>query len=198
MSPLYGKGILESLKIVFRHFIQTYTVDLRDLFGRKTDVEKNKFRSSSKSKGLFTIEYPEKPRQLPEEFRVIPFLVYDELDDGSQKLRCTACGTCARVCPTQCIWIVRGKDPETGRPKPVPTAFWIDGNTCMNCGSCAEFCPFDAIRMDHDFELASEHRTDFFFDMAKLGKPAAYYQKIRPEQFERERASREKKVEGAG
>jgi NADH-quinone oxidoreductase subunit I len=195
MSGVYGKGILKSLRLVFKHFIDSYLVDLRDLFSRKSDREKNRFRSSSKTKGLFTIEYPEKPKELPEEFRVFPFLVYDETEDGDRKLRCTACGTCARVCPVQCIWIVRAKDPDTGKPKPAPSAFWINGNTCMNCGSCAEFCPFDAIRMDHDFELASEGREKYLFDIEKLSKPASYYQKIRPEQFERERASREKTAE---
>ena len=24
----------------------------------------------------------------------------------------------------------------------------------MNCGLCAEYCPFDAIKMDHDYEIA--------------------------------------------
>src|SRR5262249_58429080 len=37
---------------------------------------------------------------------------------------CTSCGICAKVCPPQCIWIVRGSDPNTGRPVPQPTAFF--------------------------------------------------------------------------
>ena len=198
MSGLYGKGIFKSMQLVFKHFVDSYLVDMRDKTGRKNDQEKNNFRSSSETRGLFTIEYPEKPKQLPEEFRVFPFLVYDENEGGDKKLRCTACGTCARVCPTQCIWIVRAKDPETGRPKPEPTAFWIDGNTCMNCGSCAEFCPFEAICMDHDFELASQDRSNFLFNMETLSKPASYYQKIRPEQIKSERAAKEKPEEGEG
>ncbi len=39
----------------------------------------------------------------------------------------------------------------------------------MNCGYCAEFCPFDAIKMDHDYELASYDRTQYHIhDKAKL------------------------------
>ena len=41
----------------------------------------------------------------------------------------------------------------------------------MNCGFCAEYCPFDAIIMDHDFELASYDRS--VYNMEKLLKPAS-------------------------
>ena len=41
-----------------------------------------------------------------------------------------------------------------GRPVPEPQEFYIDVDICMNCGFCAEYCPFDAIKMDHDYELS--------------------------------------------
>ena len=47
--------------------------------------------------------------------------------------RCTACGICAKVCPQQCIWIVRAKD-ERGKPLTRPAEFQIDTTICMNCG----------------------------------------------------------------
>jgi NADH-quinone oxidoreductase subunit I len=51
----------------------------------------------------------------------------------------------------------------------------------MNCGLCAEYCPFDAIKMDHDFEIASYDRFETnIYDKAKLSKPASYYASIRP------------------
>jgi NADH-quinone oxidoreductase subunit I len=89
----------------------------------------------------------------------VPFLVYDEGADGKKEVRCTSCGICAKVCPPQCIWIVRSNDPNTGRPIPEPTEFYIDADICMNCGFCAEYCPFDAIIMDHDFDIASYDRA---------------------------------------
>jgi len=70
-----------------------------------------------------------------------------------------SCGICAKVCPPQCIWIVRSNNPETGRPIPEPTEFFIDIDICMNCGLCAEYCPFDAIKMDNDFELSTYDRA---------------------------------------
>ncbi len=49
----------------------------------------------------------------------------------------------------------------------------------MNCGFCAEYCPFDAIKMDHDYEIASYGRN--VYNMEQLLKPASYYAKIRPQ-----------------
>jgi NADH-quinone oxidoreductase subunit I len=54
----------------------------------------------------------------------------------------------------------------------------------MNCGYCAEYCPFDAIKMDHDYELASyDRQKDHIFDLERLLKPAAYYESIRPRNY---------------
>jgi NADH-quinone oxidoreductase subunit I len=64
----------------------------------------------------------------------------------------------------------------------------------MNCGFCAEFCPFDAIKMDHDYELASYDRTTaHIYDKAKLSKPLSYWQTIAPTRAEQERIEREDK-----
>jgi NADH-quinone oxidoreductase subunit I len=86
---------------------------------------------------------------------------------------------------------VRSNDPNTGRPIPEPTEFYIDVDICMNCGFCAEYCPFDAIIMDHDFELASYGRN--VYDMEKLLKPASYYKDIRPQQYAVNEAERQAK-----
>jgi NADH-quinone oxidoreductase subunit I len=86
---------------------------------------------------------------------------------------------------------VRTDDPQTGRPIPTPAEFSIDIDICMNCGLCAEYCPFDAIKMDHDYELASFNRLEHhIFDMDKLLKPATYYAAIRPTNDAREAAAR--------
>jgi NADH-quinone oxidoreductase subunit I len=58
----------------------------------------------------------------------------------------------------------------------------------MNCGLCAEFCPFDAIKMDHNYELASFGRD--IYHKARLSKSAIYYESIRPENSARENAAR--------
>ena len=154
---MYGKGILKGLGVTLKRFWNTYWDDLVWLFqGKKryNSVEGVAHRSSSKARGIFTVQYPEEKLLLPEEARYVPFLVYDEGAEGKKEVRCTSCGICAKVCPPQCIWIVRSNDPNTGRPIPEPTEFYIDADICMNCGFCAEYCPFDAIIMDHDFEIA--------------------------------------------
>jgi NADH-quinone oxidoreductase subunit I len=191
---MYGKGILKGLSVTAKRFINTYVDDIAWLLkGKKRyySEEGIKHRSSKDTKGIFTIQYPEERLITPEEMRFVPFLVYDEKPDGTREQRCTSCGICAKVCPPQCIWIVRSNDPNTGRPIPEPTEFYIDVDICMNCGFCAEYCPFDAIIMDHDFELASFGRS--VYNMEKLLKPASYYKSIRPEQYDRNEAERQAK-----
>jgi len=195
---MYGKGILKGLSVTFKRFWNTYWDDAVWFWRRITKGEKRYFsdegvrhRSSKNARGIFTVQYPEERLILPEEARYIPFLVYDEGAEGKKEVRCTSCGICAKVCPPQCIWIVRSNDPNTGRPIPEPTEFYIDGDICMNCGFCAEYCPFDAIVMDHDFEIASYSRN--VYNMDKLLKPASYYKSIRPENYQRNEDERKAK-----
>ena len=188
---MYGKGILKGLGVTWKRFWETYTEDIAwVLRGKKRyfTAEGVKHRSSKDQKGIFTVQYPEEKLIQPEEARYLPFLVYNEMPDGKREVLCTSCGICAKVCPPQCIWIVRSNDPVTGRPVPEPTEFYIDADICMNCGFCAEYCPFDAIKMDHDFEIASYGRN--VFNMEKLLKSSEYYKSIRPVNYAREEAAR--------
>jgi NADH-quinone oxidoreductase subunit I len=180
---MYGKGIIKGLSVTLKRFVDTYVDDLTWWGRRYFKPEGIAHRSSKDTKGIFTVQYPEEKLPVPEEFRYVPFLVYDEQPDGGKEIRCTSCGICAKVCPPQCIWIVRTNDPQTGRPVPVPAEFYIDADICMNCGFCAEYCPFDAIIMDHDYEIASYQRN--VFNMEQLLKPAAYYAAIRPANYQR-------------
>ena len=61
----------------------------------------------------------------------------------------------------------------------------------MNCGFCAEYCPFDAIKMDHNFDIATTSRS--VFNLEKLLKPASYYKEIRPLNYAQEEADRKAK-----
>ncbi|HKZ44740.1 MAG TPA: 4Fe-4S binding protein [Anaerolineales bacterium] len=190
---MYGKGILKGLGVTIKRFIDTYLDDIRWLGKRYYKPEGIAHRSSKDSRGIFTIQYPEEKLPSPEEFRFIPFLVYDEGEKGEEIIRCTSCGICAKVCPPQCIWITRTTNPETGRPVPDPAEFYIDADICMNCGLCAEYCPFDAIKMDHDYELASYSRN--VLNLQDLKKPASYYEMIRPINSTAEDKARQAKVE---
>lgn len=188
-----GKGFVRMLVEVFKRFVLTYLEDFKIGKKRYYTPEGIEARRSSDVKGIFTIQYPEEKLPVPEEFRFLPFLLYDEGPNGEKDIRCTSCGICAKVCPPQCIWIVRTNDPVTGKPVPQPKEFFIDVDICMNCGLCAEYCPFDAIKMDHDYEIASYNRKDNIYDIQRLLKPVSYYDSIRPTNNAAEIAARQEK-----
>jgi NADH-quinone oxidoreductase subunit I len=190
---MYGLGILKGLSVTLKRFWDTYADDISwAVSGRKRyrSEEGVKHRSSKNTKGIFTVQYPEEQLIVPEEFRFVPFLVYEE-KDGKKEPRCTACGICSKACPPQCIWIVRSSDPVTGKPVATPAEFYIDVDVCMNCGFCAEYCPFDAIKMDHDFNIATYGRS--VYNLEKLLKPVSYYAEIRPLNYNAEEEERRAK-----
>ncbi|HHS97308.1 MAG TPA: 4Fe-4S dicluster domain-containing protein [Chloroflexi bacterium] len=184
--------LVKSLGITFRRFVETYVDDLRWFFkggfGARYRPDTLPIRQSpTKSRGIFTVQYPAERLPLPERFRGFPFLIEEE-----GKLRCTACGTCARVCPPQCIWIVRASDPETGKPLREPAEFYIDISICMQCGFCAEFCPFDAIKMGHEIEIAAfDREKDLLLDLERLRKPLSYHAQIHPTEYAAEQEKKQ-------
>jgi NADH-quinone oxidoreductase subunit I len=186
---LFGSGILKGLGVTLKHFIATYAEDLKYAMnkGGLAPQARPLRRQNPKNRGLATVEYPKERLDLPENFRYIPFLVNDT---EANEIKCTSCGICAKVCPPQCIWIERTEDPVTKRPVPQPKNFFIDATICMNCGYCAEFCPFDAIKMDHDYEL-SYYPEQFpaarlVEDVNSLLKPDTYHASIHPSDWQRE------------
>lgn len=200
---MFGLGVVKGLGVTLKHFFETYLDDLKYFPKSMVNEEAFAYRQGPDGgRGLFTVEYPEMKLKIPENFRFIPFLVTDyEVPPDSpdfdrakwlEQNRCTSCGICAKVCPPQCIWIVRTNDPDTGKPIPQPAEFYIDTDVCMNCGYCAEFCPFDAIKMDHDFELADYDRdVAHVHDLERLLKPTSYYASIRPTWNAKEEATRQ-------
>ncbi len=191
---MYGKGIWEGLKVTAKHFFASYAEDFKGGKKRYYTDEGVALRRNSDVEGIFTVQYPEEKLPVPEEFRFIPFLIYEEGENGEQQDMCTSCGICAKVCPPQCIWIVQTNHPETGRPIPEPVEFFIDIDICMNCGLCAEFCPFDAIKMDHNYELSVYNRLDKnIFNKERLSRPLSYYAGIRPTNAALEKVVRDEK-----
>jgi len=191
-----GSGIIKGLGVTLKHFFNTYLVDIKagkKRYGTDAGILS---RTDAEVAGLFTVQYPEEQMPVHEEFRFIPFLVYENDDQGERKYRCTACGICAKVCPPQCIWITRKTDPVTGKPVAQPESYQLDVDICMNCGLCVEYCPFDAIKMDHDFEKSSYDRRDgaHIYSKEQLGKSVEYYAKIRPVNFAREEAVKKEKA----
>jgi NADH-quinone oxidoreductase subunit I len=173
--------------------VETFTDDVKKIPSRYAGLADNRefIDQPWNEEGIFTIQYPDEKRVIPERFRFIPMLLWDteKVED-----RCTACGICAKVCPPQCIWIVRDKDAN-GKPVTRPAEFYIDASICMSCGFCAEFCPFDAIKMNHDYELATwERYPRLIYDKEALTVPIEYYAHLWPAQYteeERVRAEEE-------
>jgi NADH-quinone oxidoreductase subunit I len=185
---MFGSGVLKGMGVTLKEFLNTYVDDLKRIpsryAGGREEIDQSDAVGQS---GLFTIQYPEEHRKQPERFRNIPMLIYNA-ETGED--RCTACGICAKVCPPQCIWIVRDKD-ENGKPITRPAEFYIDTTICMNCGLCAEFCPFDAIKMNQDFEIAAYKRMpELVFDLKELRVPTTYYARVHPTDWAEEEAAR--------
>jgi NADH-quinone oxidoreductase subunit I len=186
-----GLGIARGMLVTFWHFILTYVEDVKH-FPRRYRTDKNSVNQATAARGVFTVQYPEERLRTFERARCFPVLVYDA---ATGEERCTACGICAKVCPPQCIWIVRAKTPE-GKPKPEPEAFNIDISICMSCGLCAEFCPFDSIKMDHKFELAGYERLEsYLLDKKRLLVSSDYYAQTHPLAAAEEDEARRKKAE---
>ena len=57
-----------------------------------------------------------------------------ELLPSVDLIRCTGCGRCVPVCPTECLEMV-GSKPWLPRPR-----------DCVSCTACALVCPAEAIR----------------------------------------------------
>jgi NADH-quinone oxidoreductase subunit I len=189
---MFGTGLLKGLSVTLGHFTRTYNDDRKKVPSRYEDSidlgdRRRVVHQPVDMEGLITIQYPEERRILPERFRYIPMLIWDT---EKEEDLCTACGICAKVCPPQCIWIVRDSD-EDGKPVTRPAEFFIDAAVCMSCGYCAEFCPFDAIKMNHDVELAVFDRyPQLVYDKAELTVPVEYYAALWPKQYEAEEKAR--------
>jgi len=62
---------------------------------------------------------------------------------------CLREGSCARVCPVECI--------TPGKPQDKWPTYYIDPETCIDCGSCVAECPYSAIFPDE--EVPSSYRA---------------------------------------
>ena len=158
---MLGEGILKGLAETARNFAGSFVSKQR----------------------MTTVEYPEERLPLPEASRNFPFLVYDGTD-WEKGLRCVACQICEKECPPKCIYIEKSKDKKpdyVGKPQIYPAKFDIDISVCMSCQICVEVCPFEAIKMNTEFELATEDRFGgLLLDRKELAKSNEYYHSIHP------------------
>src|SRR3954454_3403694 len=158
---MIGAGIAKGMAVTLRNFVGSYFEEDR----------------------LTTIQYPEERRELPENYRNFPILIFDG-NDAEAGLRCVACKICEKECPPQCIYITKSEDKKPdymGKPQFYPKVFDIDISVCMSCQICVEVCPFEAIKMDKEFELSQRERFDhLLLRREQLSKSNGYYHKIHP------------------
>ncbi|ACL24528.1 4Fe-4S dicluster domain-containing protein [Chloroflexus aggregans] len=172
-----GGGLLRGMAVIWKHWKESFKLN----------------RSYSQIHGTFTIQYPEERARIPETYRNMPILLYD--DETGHEL-CTSCFQCERICPPQVIHMTQAKDPATGKPVPAVAEFIIEYDACMSCGFCAEVCPFDAIKMDHEFELSTDDHARLTVHKEQLNRPISYYAKIAPTMWAEVRESALKKLQG--
>ena len=115
-------------------------------------------------------EYPEVPAKVFPRFRGRPQLTRD----AEGELLCTCCMLCVKICPTNAIQIVAGK--KEGRKQRIPISYDFEMERCVFCGFCAESCNFDALILNHQFELAVYNREDLALglggDFQAIDKPS--------------------------
>ncbi|WP_022855752.1 NADH-quinone oxidoreductase subunit NuoI [Thermodesulfobacterium thermophilum] len=110
-----------------------------------------------------TIRYPKQKREITPGFRGRHALVRDP---ETGKERCVACLRCARVCPSQCIYIGYKEDETSGRR--VLTKYEIEAFRCVYCGYCVEVCPVNAIVLTEFYEYAAYDKEENYFTKEKL------------------------------
>ncbi len=114
-----------------------------------------------------TLQYPQEKTERSKRWRGLHRLNVDE----NGKLKCVACGLCARICPSQAITIIPYEDEGGTR---YPKKFVIDELRCIYCGFCQEACPKGAISLTQVYDYIDYHRSDFIFDIEKLKNPKQF------------------------
>jgi NADH-quinone oxidoreductase subunit I len=109
---------------------------------------------------VVTVQYPRVKIPVPAGYRGHPHLVMEE-DTG--RPRCIACGSCMRLCPSQCI-TVQGEKKE-GDKRKYPSVFQVDFTRCSLCGTCSEVCPAAALAYSDAYGLAGFTREEFHYDL---------------------------------
>ena len=115
--------------------------------------------------GKVTLPYVPGKTPAPEGFSGAP-----EIDPS----KCTGCGKCVPVCPTDAL-VIEDKPAEDKR-----TLFLSYGD-CIFCGLCEPACPYQAISFKGKFELAKKDKKDlslqFPFKISECAKDSAFVAK---------------------
>lgn len=134
-------------------------------------------------KPVVTVRYPRLRIDIPEGFRgPVELVTNPETGDHN----CSACGTCARMCPSGVITVQGGKKKAAGEngegqaaakaPEDlfvITDLFLIDFSRCSLCGLCVETCPRKALRFSHMYEQCGDSRRVAVVDLVARQKALA-------------------------
>ncbi len=111
-----------------------------------------------------TIQYPEEKRRIFPGFRGRHAFVRNPL---TGKEKCIMCMKCANICPSQCIYIKKGRDENN---KPFLEQYDIEALRCIYCGYCVEVCPVCALVLTEEYEYSSHRKEDIYFNKQTMLK----------------------------
>lgn len=109
-----------------------------------------------------TRQYPDEKRFAMPGFRGLHALVR-EPETGREK--CIACGLCAAVCPSKCIYIYSAEGQD-GRK--YPERYEIEVLRCVYCAFCVEACPVGAVALTEHFEYSESSREALYMTKDRL------------------------------
>ncbi len=111
-----------------------------------------------------TIQYPDEKRKLYPGFRGKHAFVRNP---KTGKEKCIMCMKCANICPSQCIYIKKGRSADN---KPFLEQYDIEALRCIYCGYCVEVCPVCALVLTEDFSYVTTSKADIYFDKERMLK----------------------------
>ena len=111
-----------------------------------------------------TIQYPEEKRKIYPGFRGKHAFVRNP---KTGKEKCIMCMKCSNICPSQCIYIKKGRDANN---KPFLEQYDIEALRCIYCGYCVEVCPVCALTLTEEYGYVSTSKDDIYFNKEKMLK----------------------------
>ena len=188
-----GMGIIKGMGVTLKHFVETYVDDITLV--RQALLHRRRHRPPQEHRCAAAFS-PSSTRKKSCPCRkssaIIPFLVYEEGPNGEKQDRCTSCGICAKVCPPQCIWIVRTNDPDDRAPGPGAGGVLHRRGYLHELRLLRRVLP---VRCDQDgSRLRARRSTTATSKISTIKrscrKPVSYYASIRPVNYQREEAAR--------
>ncbi len=76
--------------------------------------------------------------------------------------------SCVTDCPTECFYIPKNPDPETG----LPLQLYINPDECVHCFKCVPLCPWEAIYPEED--LPEQLKAFSEVNARSLSEPALF------------------------